>query len=369
MYFFAKSIYFSFFFIYTYFMKTYVQERDEITIKKIRELRDELPEFCGQFFVAISNVTSPLSRLNYARDYKVFFRYLTTEIKRFSNTTVEDFSIDLLNAVSQTDIENYLDYLTSYVDENGASRSNGPEGKTRKLASLRRLFAYLYNKNLLKENVSTKVDMPKKHNKEIVRLEGSELTDFLNVVEDGGSLSPRAQKYHEKTQIRDVTMLTLMLGTGIRVSECVGLNVEDIDMNQGNFRVTRKGGNRSILYMPSEVYEIMCDYLEYRNSLDVETNALFLSMQNKRIGVRSVELLVKKYANISTPLKHITPHKLRSTFGTNLYRETNDIYVVAEVLGHSSIETTKRHYAALDEDIKKQAASVVRLRKKDDDDE
>jgi len=350
-------------------MKTYIQERDEATIKKIRQLRDELPEFCGQFFVALSNVTSPLTRLNYARDYKVFFNYLVTEIRRFRGTNIEDFSIDQLNTVNQNDLENYLDYLSAYTDDNGISRVNSAEGKTRKLASIRRLFAYLYNKNLLKENVSTKIDMPKKHLKEIVRLEKNEMNDFLDVVEDGSTLSTRAQKYHEITKLRDYTLLTLMLGTGIRVSECVGLNIEDIDVLQGTFRVTRKGGNRTILYMPEEVIETMCVYLDYRNGLDVDSNALFLSLQNKRIGVRSVELLVKKYAETAIPLKHITPHKLRSTFGTNLYRETKDIYVVAEVLGHSSIETTKKHYAALDDDIKKQAAGVVRLRKKDEEDE
>ncbi|MBQ7652956.1 MAG: tyrosine-type recombinase/integrase [Clostridia bacterium] len=350
-------------------MKNYSQERDEKIIKQIKELRDRLPEFCSQFFVAMSNITSPLTRLNYGRDYLVFFNYLTNEVRKFKNTSIEDFTIDQLNAVTQTDIENYLDYLTSYVDENGITRNNGAEGKSRKLASLRRLFAYLYNKNLLRENVSTKVDMPKKHSKEIIRLEGEEMTDFLDVVEGGEELSSRAQKYHEKTKIRDVALLTLMLGTGIRVSECVGLNIEDVDLAAGSFRVTRKGGNRTILYLPEEVIEIMEEYMEYRRSLEVETTALFLSMQNKRIGVRTVEIMVKKYAEIATPLKHITPHKLRSTFGTNLYRETKDIYVVAEVLGHTSIETTKRHYAAIDEDIKRQAAGVVKIRKKEDEED
>ena len=80
------------------------------------------------------------------------------------------------------------------------------------------------------------------------------------------------------------------------------------------------------------------------------------------MSVRAVEKLIKKYASIVTPLKHITPHKLRSTFGTNLYKQTNDIYVVADVLGHKDVNTTRKHYAAMSDDIRKRAATVIRLR-------
>ena len=93
-------------------------------------------------------------------------------------------------------------------------------------------------------------------------------------------------------------------------------------------------------------------------------NALFLSMQNKRITVRAVENLVKKYAAVVTSLKKITPHKLRSTYGTTLYRETGDIYLVADVLGHKDVNTTRKHYAALEEDRRRQAAKAVTLREK-----
>lgn len=96
-----------------------------------------------------------------------------------------------------------------------------------------------------------------------------------------------------------------------------------------------------------------------------EEPALFVSLQNKRISVRAIQELVKKYAKIVSPLKHITPHKLRSTFGTKLYRETGDIYVVADYLGHKDINTTKRHYAAMSEDMRRNAIKTISL--KDDD--
>ncbi|MPN16203.1 Tyrosine recombinase XerC [bioreactor metagenome] len=90
--------------------------------------------------------------------------------------------------------------------------------------------------------------------------------------------------------------------------------------------------------------------------------ALFLSLQNRRITVRAVENLVKKYAKLAVPLKNISPHKLRSTFGTTLYRETGDIYLVADVLGHKDVNTTRKHYAAASQDNRRKAAQVVKLR-------
>ena len=86
-------------------------------------------------------------------------------------------------------------------------------------------------------------------------------------------------------------------------------------------------------------------------------------MQKKRISVRAVELLDKKYSSLVTTMKKITPHKLRSTYGTSLYRETGDIYLVADVLGHKDVNTTKKHYAAIEEDRRRKAANIVKLRK------
>ena len=157
--------------------------------------------------------------------------------------------------------------------------------------------------------------------------------------------------------------MTLFLGTGIRVSELVGLNVEDFDFSQNAFKVTRKGGNQTILYYPNEVKYALEEWLTIRETLpiDKEEKALFLSLQNRRICTRAVENIVKKFASESTPLKKITPHKLRSTFGTNLYRETNDIYIVADVLGHKDVNTTKKHYAAISDDLRRNVAKKVKI--------
>jgi len=145
----------------------------------------------------------------------------------------------------------------------------------------------------------------------------------------------------------------------------VGLNIQDVDLKNGGIRIHRKGGKEVTVYFGTEVEDALLDYLDERGRIIPETgheDALFLSLQNKRISVRSVENLVKKYARIVTPLKKITPHKLRSTYGTNLYRETGDIYLVADVLGQSDVNTTKKHYAALEDDRRRSARNAVRLR-------
>lgn len=343
----------------------YFNQRDEENILKLRELRLELPAFCGQFFMGIENQTMPLTRLGYGRDLKIFFDFLVTNTQEFYGKKVADLTLDDLNKVTSTHLEMFMDYLTVYKVGKKTYR-NGLKGKGRKLSSVRALLKYFFKKEKIDNNVGTKVDTPKYRDSEIIRLEVDEVVKLLNMSEDGSGLTTMQKGFHNHTKERDYALLSLFLGTGIRISECVGLNVEDIDFDNNAFTITRKGGSRVILYFGDEVKEALQKWMSVRNTingLSKDEHALFISLQNKRMNVRTVEKLVKKYASVVTPLKHITPHKLRSTYGTNLYRETNDIYVVASVLGHKDVNTTRKHYAAMSEDIRREAATKVKLRK------
>lgn len=343
----------------------YFNQRDEENILKLRELRLELPAFCGQFFMGIENQTMPLTRLGYGRDLKIFFDFLVTNTQEFYGKKVADLTLDDLNKVTSTHLEMFMDYLTVYKVGKKTYR-NGLKGKGRKLSSVRALLKYFFKKEKIDNNVGTKVDTPKYRDSEIIRLEVDEVVKLLNMSEDGSGLTTMQKGFHNHTKERDYALLSLFLGTGIRISECVGLNVEDIDFDNNAFTITRKGGGRVILYFGDEVKEALQKWISVRNTingLSKDEHALFISLQNKRMNVRTVEKLVKKYASVVTPLKHITPHKLRSTYGTNLYRETNDIYVVASVLGHKDVNTTRKHYAAMSEDIRREAATKVKLRK------
>lgn len=344
--------------------QNYFIKRDEENILKIREIRKSLPVFCGEFFRGIEQVSSPLTRLGYARDLKLFFEFLITETEEFYGKTVLQFDLDDLNNVTSTHIEMFLEYLSLYKVD-GKVYKNGEKAKCRKLSTLRALLKYFYKKDKIKSNVASKVDTPKIHDSQIIRLELDEVEKVLNLAENGRDMTQMQQGFHKHTQSRDYAMLSLFLGTGIRISECVGLNIDDFDFKQNAFIVTRKGGNRTILYFNDEVSDALQNYILERSKIKAQPGsekALFLSLQNRRISVRAVEKLVKKYSQIINPLKKITPHKLRSTFGTNLYRETNDIYIVADVLGHRDVNTTRKHYAAISEDIRKNAAQKVRFR-------
>jgi site-specific recombinase XerD len=336
----------------------YFLERDKSNMKKVASYINELPDYIVDFFIGIENQTTPLTRANYAMDLRIFFDYLS---KYKLSKPVVNISLENLESLSSSDIESFISYLT-YYEYNGKSYHNKERGKSRKLASLRALFKYLFNKEKLSKNITTKVSNPKLRDKDILRLEVDEVSKILTVAENSAFDSKNQASYNKKTAKRDFAMLSVFLGTGLRVSELVGMNVEDIDFSSNAFKVTRKGGNQVVLYFSQEVKDALLAWIEDRENFETQTNALFVSLQKTRITTRAVQNIVKKFSLQVAPLKKISPHKLRSTYGTNLYRETQDIYIVADVLGHKDINTTKKHYAAMSEDLRKSAANRVKLR-------
>ena len=345
--------------------QSYYNEQKIKLTKHIREVLFDFPDFALDFFTGIESRTSALTRLNYAYDLRTFFNWALNETNLFRNyKSISEFQITDLEKFHTTHFERYLSYLTSYTDEDGNIITNGERGKARKIAAVRSFFKYYFRREMISSDVASKVEMPKLHDKPIIRLEKDEISNFLDTVDSGSGLSGHEKGFHKHTRIRDIAIMTLLLGTGLRVSECVGLNIDDVDFKTNGINITRKGGNQVILYFSDEVKVALFDWIEERSLNKALENepALFVSLQNKRISTRAVEKLVKKYAGIVTPLKHITPHKLRSTYGTRLYQETGDIYVVADVLGHRDVNTTKKHYAAISDDIRRRASNAVELR-------
>lgn len=338
---------------------------------KLRTLITQLPDSCRLFFRGIEATTSIKTRVAYAFDLRIFFYFLTNKIGLFSSLSSKDFTTEYIEKITPLHIEQFLEYLTiyslpHYKDFSSiVTYSNDNQGKARKLSTLRSFFKYLFKKQIIKTNPPILVDMPKTHEKPIMRLEVDEVAKLLDLVESGDNFTKTEKRYHKYTKNRDLALLVLLLGTGIRVSECVGLNISDFDFSIDGFKITRKGGNQEILYFSEEVSNTLKQYLEERKSVSPKAgyeDALFLSLQKKRISVSAVQKLVRKYTKKVTPLKKISPHKLRSTYGTNLYRETGDIYIVADVLGHKDVNTTKKHYAAISDEQRRKAAKIVRLR-------
>ena len=345
--------------------KTYAQQQTIKYTKKLNELLKILPSFCTEYFNSLEYSKQPRTRVAYAMDIKGFFEFLICEYPQYANYAVKDFTLADLEKLKGQDISDYLRYVKLY-DKEGKEVSNSERAAKRKLCALLRFYAYYYRYEMIGENPTLKVDMPKIHDKAITRLDVNEVAEFLDNVESGNKLSKAQLKRHEKLKTRDLALLTLMLGTGIRVSECVGLDMKDVDFDNDRIKVVRKGGAESFVYFGDEVEEALSAYMEERKELNPKEgheNALFLSSVGKRLCVRSVELLVKKYASTVTTVKHITPHKLRSTYGTNLYQESKDIYLVADVLGHKDVNTTRRHYAEIVDENKRNARNIVHLRR------
>lgn len=340
----------------------YFQQRNVKNEQSLREILKGLPIFCEEFFLGIESRTTPLTRLGYAQDLKIFFNFLTTQIYSFSDKTSSELTLQDLDKLTETHVEKYMSYLNSY-ENNDKIYVNSIKTKARKFSSVKTMLRYFYRKGKISQNIGDKLDSPKLREKEIIKLEPEEVVKLLDAVENGNNLSPTEKKYHKVNTARDFAIMSLFLGTGIRISELVGLDVKDIDFSQNAFTITRKGGSRVILYFSDEVKIALVEYLNIRNSVANENeSAFFLSLQKKRITTRAVEKLVKKYCHGVIPLKKITPHKLRSTYGTNLYRETGDIYVVASVLGHKDVNTTKKYYAQISDDIRRKASTAVKLR-------
>ena len=344
---------------------TYHEQTDVENTLRLRDVLKTLPPFCKDFFRAIEPRTTTKTRISYAYDIRIFFQFLLEQNPAFRDWSIDAFTVYVLDQITAVDLEEYEEYLKVY-QAGDKTETNGERGLKRKMSSLRSFYAYYFKREMIHTNPTVLVDVPKIHQKSIIRLEADEVALLLDYIEHGGDdLTGQKKVYYEKNKDRDLALVTLLLGTGVRVSECVGLDIEDVDFKNNGIKVTRKGGNEMVVYFGPEVEKALKNYLEVRkNIIPVEghEHALFYSTQRKRIGVQAVENLVKKYARQVTTTKKITPHKLRSTYGTALYQETGDIYLVADVLGHKDVNTTKKHYAALDDSRRRQAATAVKLR-------
>ncbi|MCI9216927.1 tyrosine-type recombinase/integrase [Lachnospiraceae bacterium 42-17] len=348
--------------------KTYHEQTQIDQTLRLREVLKTLPPFAKDYFRAIEPRSSARTRINYAYDIRIFFHFLMEVNPVYKNYTIEQFHVQDLERIEPVDIEEYMEYLKVYTRTHDEELiTNGERGLKRKMSALRSFYNYYFTRQAISKNPTLLVDMPKLHDKAIIRLDVDEVAMLLDFVESAGDkLTGQALTYYQKTKERDLAIMTLLLGTGIRVSECVGLDLNDVDFKNNGITVTRKGGNQMVVYFGDEVADALLNYIEGSRKavtpLFGHENALFLSTQKRRMGVQAIENMVKKYARQITPNKKITPHKLRSTYGTSLYKETGDIYLVADVLGHKDVNTTKKHYAAIDEDRRKLAASAVKLR-------
>lgn len=326
-------------------MSDYKKELRIKELDKLNELLLEMPDYCKQYFnyaIGTRNMSST-TLVAYFYDLRSFYTFLLKANPIL--TDVKDISLDVLEQLRPMDIEEYLSYCAGPL-------SNDARTRRRKLAALRSFYHYYYKNGLIKNNPAKLTDGPKKEKVVKPRLDTNEISDLLDGTVTGDALTDRQKIFAKRTRLRDSAIIALFIGTGMRVSELVGIDLDDIDFKHMTVKVNRKGGKEQNIHFGEAVARYLEDYIKFeRNAYDDANRALFISYQGERerLTVRSVERIVKKYGKGSVA-KNVTPHTLRRSYGTQLYREKNDIYLVSKALGHSEIQVTAEHYMDISND-------------------
>ena len=244
------------------------QEKIENTVK-LREFLTELPPYVKDYFRAKEPTTSDKTRLSYAYDLRVFFRFLQLTNPALKEKSMADISVRILSLLEPVDFEEFEEYLKAYKTTDNRLETNSRTGIARKMSCLRSFYDYLCKRQLLQTNPVRLVDMPKIKEKAIIQLDPDEVANLLDHIENYGKQLTGVQLYHyNKQKCRDIAIITLLLGTGVRVSELVGLNIGDVDFKNNGIRILRKGGNEMIVYFGTEVEQALQDYLEIsRNAI------------------------------------------------------------------------------------------------------
>lgn len=321
----------------------------------LRNYLSELPDFVFSYIEEYYNGESINTQLGYSLDVRVFLNYLKI-YKHKDVEKIEDFTISHINAVTPSDLIRFKAYLreyeTEFISPSGRKITrickNSAYGINRKLSAVRGLFIYLYKTEQISQNVTDKVDFVKLHQKIKKPLTTQETFRLIDVIYNGEKYyTGRTLTEYNNKKLRDIAIFTTYLGTGVRVSELINLDVTDVDFNTQSFIVTRKGGDQQEIFMPVQVNNALYNYIYADPDNPREQGPLFLGRGGKQLTTAAVEKMLKNYCHtvgITHPDK-TRPHALRRTFACRLLEDGVDIKMVAELMGHKNIEVTHRFYA------------------------
>ena len=329
--------------------------------QKCRALEKELPPFLAGFYSYLRGNVLPMTRLAYLYDLRFFFQYLVQERPDLSRAQkVSEFSLYDLQKVEAVDINMFLDYCRSYEVENSDHTASIHENANRTLArkksSVSVMFKQLYRDGMLEKNITdgfNPIRVQKPGEREIKRLRENEVRIMLEAVSSGQGLTEQEKKYWEKTKKRDKAILILFLTYGLRISELQQLNVSSFNFQRGEFKIYRKRAKESLMPLNQSAIMVVKDYLEnermHEDKIPEEhRDALFLSLQGKRMTERAIRDMCKKYTSMGRGTSRsagYSPHKLRATAATDLIRRGNSIFDVQALLDHEQVTTTQLYAA------------------------
>ena len=296
-----------------------------------------------------------MTRLAYLHDVRFFMNYLIKETDLTKAETPKDIKSEELNNVVAADINLYIDHCRKYMVDDGDTVTvyeNNNKSLARKKSSVSVLFKQLYRDGIVEQNITDGFDpirVAKPGEREIKALQDDEVMKMLDAVTNGTGLTNHERTYWEKTKLRDKAILVMFVTYGLRLSELQQLNVSSFNFSRGEFKIYRKRGKESIMPLNRSVEMVLNDYINGERNTVIPENApaedaLFLSLQGKRITERAIRELVKKYTSIALNTSRragYSPHKLRATAATSLIGRGNSIYDVAALLDHEQVTTTQ----------------------------
>ena len=345
-------------------------EKENDIYFECEELERQLPKYLRGYFAYLKGNVLPQSRLAYLHDVKFFFQYLIKETDLTQAETTSHITLQELNAVQAIDVNMFIDYCRKYTvetDKNIYVYENTNKTLARKKSSVSVLFKQLYRDGLLDKNITDGFDpirVPKPGEREIKALQDDEVMIMLDAVTNGTGLTKHEHSYWEKTKLRDKAILITFLTYGLRLSELQQLNVSSFNWNRGEFKIYRKRGKEALMPLNQSVTMVIKDYIELERPaddriIDGHQDALFLSLQGRRMTERQIRELVKKYTSIAmetTRKAGYSPHKLRATAATSLIGRGNSIFDVQALLDHEQVTTTQlyaRHKMNVKRDLVK----------------
>ncbi|MBO6149477.1 MAG: tyrosine-type recombinase/integrase [Lachnospiraceae bacterium] len=351
-------------------MSDYKKEKNYKVRQQANEIIARMPPYVRDYFLEREIRLSAMSIYSYAGQLMTFFTFLHDSSPYFGKKDIKEISLEDLDQLNDRDIVEFMHYLRNYPVKSESGKVKyvecSPTTIQHYTVALNTFWKYLYVRKMVSSNPIELITRAKLPKKEVIYLDREDKNQFLDAVETGDGLTKKQAQFHEKNGKRDMAIVNVFLSTGIRVSELVGMDLKDINFKRHSINVYRKGGNFDTVYFSDTAEAYLKDYLEVREDtykpLKDET-AVFLNKSGKRLSVRSVELMVKKYINASIPSEadRITPHKLRSTYAETMLKATGgDLERVQKLMGHSSITSTT-HYVASTEEEK---ASVRNLSEK-----
>lgn len=316
-------------------------EREIEEFKKVRSKIDNLPKVIKDYYYYLEGADKSYTTV------KTYINYVKNLMDYCTGNKYDEY---FYKKITPSVINEYMSSIKYKTDASGEMIKIGNGIRATRWSALNTFFIYLKNNQLIDDNPMEQTFRPScKQEKHVTFLDETEIKQCINNIYEDCT---------EKFINRDVCIFSLGVSIGLRVSAITQINLEDIDFNASTIRVVEKGNKYRVMNFGDNLRQKLVSWIEDRNKYfcDVDTNALFISRKKNRISVSAVEDMITKYTkNIG---KHITPHKLRATCATNLYKKTGDIYMVAEQLGHANIATSKI-YTEIDHDLKIKATNIL----------